>query len=839
MSQEKLRFFTLSFLLILSPALCRFVVEKNNLKVTSPDSIKGVYECAIGNFGVPQYGGTLVGTVAYPKSNQKACKSYNDFDISFKSKPGGLPTFVLIDRGGSILPFAQLDCFFTLKAWIAQQAGAAAILVADNKAEPLITMDTPEEDKSDADYLQNITIPSALITKSLGDSIKSALSGGDMVNMKLDWTESVPHPDERVEYELWTNSNDQCGKKCDTQIEFLKNFKGAAQILEKGGHTQFTPHYITWYCPEAFTLSKQCKSQCINHGRYCAPDPEQDFTKGYDGKDVVVQNLRQACVYRVMNETGKPWVWWDYVTDFAIRCPMKDKKYTKECADEIIKSLGEYNASLPCCDIISSSANCFFTLKAWIAQQAGAAAILVADNKAEPLITMDTPEEDKSDADYLQNITIPSALITKSLGDSIKSALSGGDMVNMKLDWTESVPHPDERVEYELWTNSNDQCGKKCDTQIEFLKNFKGAAQILEKGGHTQFTPHYITWYCPEAFTLSKQCKSQCINHGRYCAPDPEQDFTKGYDGKDVVVQNLRQACVYRVMNETGKPWVWWDYVTDFAIRCPMKDKKYTKECADEIIKSLDIDLKKVDKCIGDPDADVENPVLKAEQESQIGKGARGDVTILPTLVVNNRQYRGKLEKGAVLKAMCSGFEESTEPAICLTEDLNTNECLENNGGCWQDKAANITACRDTFRGRLCECPTVQGVKFSGDGYTHCKASGALHCGINNGGCWRETRGSYTYSACVDDHSNGCKCPLGFKGDGVKSCEGSNKVGTTKLSWSFLWFLIIAVGVAGLSGYAAYKYRIRRYMDAEIRGIMAQYMPLESQPNPRGPHMDI
>ncbi|CAA0385999.1 Vacuolar-sorting receptor 1 [Arabidopsis thaliana] len=621
----KLGLFTLSFLLILNLAMGRFVVEKNNLKVTSPDSIKGIYECAIGNFGVPQYGGTLVGTVVYPKSNQKACKSYSDFDISFKSKPGRLPTFVLIDRG---------DCYFTLKAWIAQQAGAAAILVADSKAEPLITMDTPEEDKSDADYLQNITIPSALITKTLGDSIKSALSGGDMVNMKLDWTESVPHPDERVEYELWTNSNDECGKKCDTQIEFLKNFKGAAQILEKGGHTQFTPHYITWYCPEAFTLSKQCKSQCINHGRYCAPDPEQDFTKGYDGKDVVVQNLRQACVYRVMNDTGKPWVWWDYVTDFAIRCPMKEKKYTKECADGIIKSLG--------------------------------------------------------------------------------------------------------------------------------------------------------------------------------------------------------------------------------------------------------IDLKKVDKCIGDPEADVENPVLKAEQESQIGKGSRGDVTILPTLVVNNRQYRGKLEKGAVLKAMCSGFQESTEPAICLTEDLETNECLENNGGCWQDKAANITACRDTFRGRLCECPTVQGVKFVGDGYTHCKASGALHCGINNGGCWRESRGGFTYSACVDDHSKDCKCPLGFKGDGVKNCEdvdeckektvcqcpeckckntwgsyecscsngllymrehdtciGSGKVGTTKLSWSFLWILIIGVGVAGLSGYAVYKYRIRSYMDAEIRGIMAQYMPLESQPpNTSGHHMD-
>lgn len=27
----------------------------------------------------------------------------------------------------------------------------------------------------------------------------------------------------------------------------------------------------------------------------------------------------------------------------------------------------------------------------------------------------------------------------------------------------------------------------------------------------------------------------------------------------------------------------------------------------------------------------------------------------------------GKLEKGAVLKAICSGFEETTEPAICLS----------------------------------------------------------------------------------------------------------------------------------------------------------------------------
>jgi hypothetical protein len=28
-------------------------------------------------------------------------------------------------------------------------------------------------------------------------------------------------------------------------------------------------------------------------------------------------------------------------------------------------------------------------------------------------------------------------------------------------------------------------------------------------------------------------------------------------------------------------------------------------------------------------------------------------------------------------------------------------------------------------------------------------ASGALHCGINNGGCWKKTQDGRTYSACV------------------------------------------------------------------------------------------
>ncbi|KAL4581120.1 hypothetical protein LXL04_017329 [Taraxacum kok-saghyz] len=596
-------------------AMGRFVVEKNSLTVSSPESIKGNHDTAIGNFGIPQYGGSMAGTVSYPKENRKGCREFNEFGISFKAKPGTLPAFVLLDRG---------DCFFALKVWNAQNAGASAVLVADDLDEPLITMDTPEEDSASSKYIENITIPSALISKTFGESLKKSLSSGEMVNVNLDWRESVPHPDDRVEYELWTNSNDECGIKCDMLMDFVKNFKGAAQILEKGGYTLFTPHYITWYCPQAFTISKQCKSQCINHGRYCAPDPEQDFSQGYEGKDVVIENLRQLCVFKVVNETKKPWVWWDYVTDFQIRCPMKEKKYNKDCADGVINSLG--------------------------------------------------------------------------------------------------------------------------------------------------------------------------------------------------------------------------------------------------------LDLRKIEKCMGDPNADSDNVLLKEEQDAQIGKGSRGDVTILPTLVVNNRQYRGKLEKGAVLKAICAGFEETTEPAACLSDDVETNECLENhNGGCWQDKIANVTACKDTFRGRVCECPLVDGVQFKGDGYTHCEASGPGRCKINNGGCWHDTRNGHSYSACLDSANGKCACPPGFKGDGVKTCEDideckekkacqcpecsckntwgsydctcsgdllymrdhdtciSKRVAEGKSAWSAVWVILLVLGVLAGSAYLVYKYRLRTYMDSEIRAIMAQYMPLDNQ----------
>ncbi|CAG7891046.1 unnamed protein product [Brassica rapa] len=131
-------------------------------------------------------------------------------------------------------------------------------------------------------------------------------------------------------------------------------------------------------------------------------------------------------------------------------------------------------------------------------------------------------------------------------------------------------------------------------------------------------------------------------------------------------------------------------------------------------------------------------------------------------------------------------------------------------------RSINVEVLQDTFRGRVCQCPIVQGVKFLGDGYTHCEEmknrssiticmqrQGPLHCVINNGGCWKHTQMGRT---CIFGLPC-CICPPGFSGDGLKNCTGKDARGDVR--WGVIWIIIMGLGAAALGAYTDYKYRIR------------------------------
>ncbi|KAL2900675.1 Vacuolar-sorting receptor 7 [Bienertia sinuspersici] len=211
------------------------------------------------------------------------------------------------------------------------------------------------------------------------------------------------------------------------------------------------------------------------------------------------------------------------------------------------------------------------------------------------------------------------------------------------------------------------------------------------------------------------------------------------------------------------------------------------------------------------------------------------------------RHFARKLERTSVLMALCAAFKETTDPPICLNGGIETNECLENNGGCWQDKQTNITACKDTFRGRVCECPVVAGVQYQGDGYTSCKAQGPGRCSINNGGCWSDMRNGKAFSACLflaaivqkasvemdtinvkilmNARRTACQCP---------GCSCKNTWGgyDCKCGGNRLYMKNEDTCIERNPAKAS------SYMNSEIMAIMSQYMPLDSQ-NSRNDEVNV
>ena len=159
---------------------------------------------------------------------------------------------------------------------------------------------------------------------------------------------------------------------------------------------------------------------------------------------------------------------------------------------------------------------------------------------------------------------------------------------------------------------------------------------------------------------------------------------------------------------------------------------------------------------------------------------------------------------------------------------------IEHPGGCWAEQGRS--ACVDGIDAKkeagikglepaevpdhTCVCPKG----FTGDGKAcddvdeckngHCKDD-HMTCSNTFGGheCGCEAGFSPTLSASSPD---GVKC--------VEVKSGSNP-------GHLVAAVLLSCGIVGGVAYGLYRWRLRSYMDQEIKAIMAQYMPLEEEPD--------
>lgn len=249
----------------------------------------------------------------------------------------------------------------------------------------------------------------------------------------------------------------------------------------------------------------------------------------------------------------------------------------------------------------------------------------------------------------------------KQDADAVKAEVMANHAVRIEMTW--SLPNPDDRVEYELWTTPTDQISR------DFQNDFKEAAVALGKRAY--FTPQMYIYDgirsgC-QGIDGENDCYNLCTNNGRYCATDPDNDLDRGISGADVVQESLRRMCIWQHYGfEDGVGAPWWDYVSEFIFRCNTEEFFSSKQCISDAMGRANVEAKKIDSCMSDSgglEGDEKNTLM----ETQLLAKDKSGVVILPAMYVNRVSIRGSLEFEVVFKAICAGYSSGTTPSVCET----------------------------------------------------------------------------------------------------------------------------------------------------------------------------
>ena len=120
-----------------------------------------------------------------------------------------------------------------------------------------------------------------------------------------------------------------------------------------------------------------------------------------------------------------------------------------------------------------------------------------------------------------------------------------------------------------MWVSSSNERG------LDFVREFRRYHDLLDD--KVTMTPRYFTWACTTCD--DPIIEEDCVCGGKYCAIDEDR---LQYSGKDIIMENLWQKCIWRDNNE-----IWWDYMERAHLACYTD---FTEDCSLAVHRDLKID---------------------------------------------------------------------------------------------------------------------------------------------------------------------------------------------------------------------------------------------------------
>ena len=174
------------------------------------------------------------------------------------------------------------------------------------------------------------------------------------------------------------------------------------------------------------------------------------------------------------------------------------------------------------------------------------------------------------------------------------------------------------------------------------------------------FTPIYVvhpsTFLNEDNFINSKDC----ISKGKYCYFPKETTIIK--DGKQIILENLRQKCIYNISMKNKNINNYFNYLRTFYTQCIIKEKipDFNDKCAKNSLSYLGYSIEEVDRCMADSFGvskmtdniyfDKDNKILKNEYDEIINY----KLTTFPAVIINNKPLKGVIKEEKIINTICN-----------------------------------------------------------------------------------------------------------------------------------------------------------------------------------------
>ena len=294
--------------------------------------------------------------------------------------------------------------------------------------------------------------------------------------------------------------------------------------------------------------------------------------------------------------------------------------------------------------------------KARNAQSAGAAMLVLINDNSQNISEV-ILEEDVSGSE----IKIPVGLISLYNGRILHNYIDTYPKNRIMVEINIQPTNPKKKVELKLFFSSSELRAYQLLSNItSYLDKYDDQVTLI---------PIYVTHQIPGYDPNNAKREFNCVTKGKYCYFPKETTITQ--DGREILLESLRQKCMYKKSLKAKKMKYYFDYMDKFYKNClAVPTPRFNDRCSKQNLDLMGFGVDFLDECVGDSFGvktllsssfvDNENYIFKQDYEEII----KYKLSSFPAAVVDDQPIDGIIKEYKIANALCKAVK--VKPDFCI-----------------------------------------------------------------------------------------------------------------------------------------------------------------------------